>query len=203
MIGLVEGGIMSFLELSELLGNWGEFIGSVAVVATLIYLAIQVRQNSQQMRDNVNSLQVSAYQELMSRVAEINRLGLENSELLDLNTKAIERPQELDDRELRRFMTHTISLIRHADMAFMQYERGLLDFERYRSSLGPFMGMMRSSALARAQVRMAAEAEGSPFTASFKRELVTLLADIPLDSTPPAEQRQRLMEYLAKEPGAG
>ena len=37
---------MNHQELAQLLGNYGEFFGSVAVVATLIYLAIQVRQNT-------------------------------------------------------------------------------------------------------------------------------------------------------------
>jgi hypothetical protein len=69
---------MSFVELSAILGNWGEFIGSIAVVATLIYLAIQVRQNSQQLQDNVSSLQIGAYQDLMSRITDINRLSIEN-----------------------------------------------------------------------------------------------------------------------------
>ena len=35
---------MSFNELSQVLGNWGEFIGSIAILITLIYLAVQVRQ---------------------------------------------------------------------------------------------------------------------------------------------------------------
>jgi hypothetical protein len=40
------------------LGALGEFIGSVAVLATLLYLAIQVRQNTQQQRhDRIVSIQ--------------------------------------------------------------------------------------------------------------------------------------------------
>jgi len=37
---------MTALEISELLGNYGEFIGAIAVVVTLVYLAIQVRANT-------------------------------------------------------------------------------------------------------------------------------------------------------------
>jgi len=37
---------MSFAELSAILGSWGEFVGAIAVVVTLIYLAIQIRQNT-------------------------------------------------------------------------------------------------------------------------------------------------------------
>ncbi len=38
------------MQLSELLGNVGEFVGAIAVVITLVYLAVQVRQNSLQLR---------------------------------------------------------------------------------------------------------------------------------------------------------
>jgi hypothetical protein len=36
---------MSIIELSEILANFGEFVGAIAVVATLIYLANQVRDS--------------------------------------------------------------------------------------------------------------------------------------------------------------
>ena len=36
---------MDWVEVSEVLGNIGEFVGSIAVLATLIYLALQVKQS--------------------------------------------------------------------------------------------------------------------------------------------------------------
>ena len=38
---------MEHQALAQLLGNYGEFFGSIAVVVTLGYLAVQVRQNNQ------------------------------------------------------------------------------------------------------------------------------------------------------------
>jgi hypothetical protein len=35
---------MDHLAFAQLLGSYGEFIGSIAILVTLIYLAIQVRQ---------------------------------------------------------------------------------------------------------------------------------------------------------------
>ena len=46
---------MDLQEIAQLLGNFGEFIGSIAVVATLIYLTGQLKQNTR-------ALQSSAYQ---------------------------------------------------------------------------------------------------------------------------------------------
>ena len=44
----------------EALGNLGDFVGGLAVVVTLVYLAVQVRQNTVQLRKNVDSAQLSA-----------------------------------------------------------------------------------------------------------------------------------------------
>lgn len=41
---------MSFVEASEVLGNLGEFIASIVVLGTLVYLLIQIRQAREQIR---------------------------------------------------------------------------------------------------------------------------------------------------------
>jgi hypothetical protein len=41
---------MTLMDTAQLLGNFGEFFGAIAVVATLGYLAVQIRQNSNQMQ---------------------------------------------------------------------------------------------------------------------------------------------------------
>ena len=37
---------MDHQAFAQLLGNYGEFVGAIAVVATLAYLAAQIRQNT-------------------------------------------------------------------------------------------------------------------------------------------------------------
>jgi hypothetical protein len=37
---------MDLMDTAQLLGNFGEFVGAIGVVATLAYLAIQIRQNT-------------------------------------------------------------------------------------------------------------------------------------------------------------
>ena len=43
---------MGFVELTEVLGNVGEFLGSVAVLVTLVYLAVQVRHSRTLLEEN-------------------------------------------------------------------------------------------------------------------------------------------------------
>ncbi len=43
------------METIQMLGNLGEFVGAIAVVATLVYLAIQVRHSKEAMEANTKS----------------------------------------------------------------------------------------------------------------------------------------------------
>ena len=43
---------MEFVELTEVLGNVGEFLGSIAVLVTLVYLAVQVRHSRTLLEEN-------------------------------------------------------------------------------------------------------------------------------------------------------
>ena len=159
------------------LGALGEFVGAIAVVGTLIYLAVQIRQNTSQIRDNVLSLQVNAYQDLINRIADVNKLVISDGEWASIAVKAAENPTELDSIELVRYMAYLMMLTRHADMAYLQYEKGMLDHERFLSALGPFYGLLRSSELARAHLRDLIGG-GGVFTQSFLNEMTTILDGI-------------------------
>ena len=75
------------MDLTQL-ANLGEFIGGVAVLVTLIYLAVQVRQNSRDVRagnfhritDSFNALNIGVASN--NEVARIYRVGLDSSDSL-------------------------------------------------------------------------------------------------------------------------
>jgi hypothetical protein len=48
---------MDHQAFAQLLGNYGEFVGAIAVVATLAYLAVQVRQSKHAL-DRVRSMKL-------------------------------------------------------------------------------------------------------------------------------------------------
>lgn len=60
----------------EALGNLGDFIGGIAVVATLLYLAVQVRQNTV-------ALRTASRQQIVAGFREYNRLLLQPGNALD------------------------------------------------------------------------------------------------------------------------
>jgi hypothetical protein len=126
---------------AQLLGNYGEFVGAIAVVVTLGYLAVQIRQNTHQIRANSASLEASTYQTLMSHVIELNRGLAADSQLGEILDKA--RDRDIPERsDLRRFVQYITALLRYGDMAFHQYEKGLLDEERLQSAFAPVRGQL-------------------------------------------------------------
>jgi hypothetical protein len=66
------------VSLSDL-GSLGEFVSAVAVVMviSLLYLAVQIRQNTR-------SLRAGAHQSITSHIAELNRTIVENAEVARL-----------------------------------------------------------------------------------------------------------------------
>ena len=78
---------MTLSETAQLLGNFGEFFGAVIVVATLIYLARQVRDTSEFIREN--TMVSLAATEFSSNQAsrEFNLAALADSELWEILAK--------------------------------------------------------------------------------------------------------------------
>jgi hypothetical protein len=60
---------MTLMETAQLLGNLGEFVGAIAVVATLAYLTLQVRQNSKIVEATVSNAITRSRNELNVAIA--------------------------------------------------------------------------------------------------------------------------------------
>jgi len=67
---------MDHLTFAQLLGNYGEFVGAIAVVITLIYLSIQVRGTSEQVRESRNLSKTQIEQLVMDNFNAGRRLAL-------------------------------------------------------------------------------------------------------------------------------
>jgi hypothetical protein len=115
-----------------------EVISAVAVILSLIFVAFEIRNSSEQVEQNTRALQITAYQDLVGRIVEINAIGIEESTTIE-SLVAIESPTEHDTRKLNSFLW---ILFRHGDMAFFQYEQGAITKERLRSVMAPINGRL-------------------------------------------------------------
>jgi hypothetical protein len=111
----------------EIVGATGEWVGALAVILTLFYLAKQVRENSQQER--------------MASIVSITHLINEAFNPIYNNDKNIRvwavgqhSPADLDTEEEMLFSLFMARLVNVLLTAFSQYRYGVLDsedFERY------------------------------------------------------------------------
>ncbi len=85
------------------LGNLGEFVGAIAVVITLVYLVLQIRQNTVQLRQNSRAVQASVIQANAESGNRVREMVILNTDLSDLYLKGLEGYVDLDRRERLRF----------------------------------------------------------------------------------------------------
>lgn len=111
---------MSALEFSQLLGNYGEFVGAIAIVITLVYLAVQVRQNTRMMRASIRQARSDSSVQLYS-------LGA-TSVVAEIRDKE-SRGEALSELEEERMFLWNICIWRQQQTIFFQAQDGLLDVQ--------------------------------------------------------------------------
>ena len=116
-----------------------EIVSAVAVVISLIFVGLEIRNGNEQTEQNTRALQVAAYQDLIARIVDINAIGIEESTTIE-SLVAIESPTDKDTEKLNSFLW---ILFRHGDMAYFQYESGSISKERMLSAMAPLLGRLR------------------------------------------------------------
>jgi hypothetical protein len=107
---------MSFMDTAQLLGNLGEFIGAIVIVATLIYLTLQVRQNT-------NALHAQTRQSLLSAGQTELFAMIENPDILLVMLKK----EPLTAQEHIRLGFWLAGSMRSREFAWLQYQKGVID----------------------------------------------------------------------------
>lgn len=125
---------MTIIEL----GAIGEFVGAIGVIATLIYLALQIRHNTRSMEENRRLALAQTYQmradalQNMLVTAASSDIG---SILVKLTTEGypekIEALDGLSREERGRFRQWQIAQQTHWDNMHFQYQQGFLDKEYF------------------------------------------------------------------------
>jgi len=108
---------MDHLTFAQLLGSYGEFIGSIAVLATLIYLALQTRQTGR----STTFAAVQAYRAERMAWFQSNR---DSPYMPKIFVKA-ETGQSLDAEEEYRLRSHNSALWGSVYSQWLQHELAL------------------------------------------------------------------------------
>ena len=113
----------------EMVSAIGQIIGAGAVFVTLVYLAVQIRQNTA-------SIQASARQAIAENDQQFLFRVMDNPELSLLRYKA-----ELTDAEKIRLSMYLVAIFRMRENLWRQYREGVLDeatWKSYSSSIAAF-----------------------------------------------------------------
>jgi hypothetical protein len=104
----------------EQLGGLGEFIGALAVLSSLIYVARQIRENSRATR-------LAAMQSSMLAAQNVMALQVQDRDLARVIRVGMTDPDELTEDELQQFRIWLFLVLRvHEDM-FVQHKAGVID----------------------------------------------------------------------------
>jgi len=112
------------------IGAIGELLGSVGVLITLVYLAMQIKQNTSSLEENRKYAKAQMYQ---ARANAVNYMSAEFSDpevwakLVGDDGIDFEKIQELTTVEQMKIRQFAQALDTHCDNVYQQRELGLLD----------------------------------------------------------------------------
>ena len=113
---------MNWIALSTIV----ELLGAIAVLATLVYLAAQTRQNADAITANTRQAILASDQEFLQAIRDDPELEL------------LRYKSELTDREKIRLYFLYLTFARMRESNWFQYQSGVLDrytWESYRNSI--------------------------------------------------------------------
>jgi hypothetical protein len=125
----------------EELGALGDFVGAIGVIVTLVYLAVQVRQNTHSLEasqrlaaSQTYQLRADALQGMLVEAAT-SSVGAILVKLTDAGyPEDITALERLTAEERGRFRQWQIAQQTHWDNMHFQYQQGFLDEEYYRDA---------------------------------------------------------------------
>jgi hypothetical protein len=129
---------MEHQAFAELLGNYGEFVGAIAVVATLAYLAIQIRQNT---RSNRVAAELECLKLLSGWVGRVSA-SKDAQRLYDL---VADGSESLTPEESRHYIWLMGEFSWIVQTAFMQYRRGFLSRDAWAEFERMQVGMLQAT----------------------------------------------------------
>lgn len=151
------------------MGSIGELIGAVAVIFSLIYLAMQIRQNTKAVR-------IQTYQAIMDAS---NRLG---DSLAERNVDAIYRkgrkdPDSCSEEEMAQFMLIAGQVVNLYEGLYLHHQSGAIDDDFFENRWKTFHRMMHQPGFRRMWKR--SRDYGGYYALSFTRAVDRLVAEEP------------------------
>jgi len=147
------------------LGSIGEIVGAIGMIVSLVYLSVQIRQNTR-------SVRTASFQEAVRDVIAITDGLSTDRELSRIYWKGLADFSSLDPEERRRFSAYMVGMFRRFENIVYQTRYGALD-------AGAWVGIKRTAITTLARPGAAAwwaEAQdlfSEEFRAYVEREMIS------------------------------
>ena len=116
--------------------NWtkasaiAEILSSIAILVTLVYLAIEIRQNAQATRADTRQAILAADQEFLHILLQDPKLVISRHQ------------QELNDEERVRLSIQLVTMLRMREMNWIQHQNGTIDDTTWQAYLGSLVAVL-------------------------------------------------------------
>lgn len=110
----------------EQLSLVAQIVSAVAVIASLIFVGVQLRQATAAIRASSSEAHAALYTELVHSI-------IDNADFARIWTIGLEDPKSLSDEEWVRFVAYASALFRQYETSRVQWLRGRLDDEHWRT----------------------------------------------------------------------
>ena len=119
----------------EAIGAIGEIVGAIAVVATLVYLAVQTRHNAAATQ---SSAEIEASRQF---AAWMTRVSLD--ETLQNIFDDVQVGNDLSDIETRKWLWYVAELFHMSEGIFFQYKKGFISIEVWSEFERTMLGILQ------------------------------------------------------------
>ena len=126
---------MAELDLQDL-GNLGEFLGALGVIVSLIYLALQIRQNTRAVNASSNHAIDQSFGRFLT-------LLIENERAADVFSRGVGAIDALRPEERNTFYSMLSMIFKDFENAFFHYRQGLISdsqFSAWGIAIGWYVG---------------------------------------------------------------
>jgi hypothetical protein len=112
--------------------NWdiastlAESIAAVAVIVSIVYLAVQIKHNTQ-------AVETNTHQDLSEHAVTVAAMLIENNGVAELVVKGESSPEQLSPVEWRRFFDYEITVFGNWEAAFFHHNNGVITEELWQA----------------------------------------------------------------------
>jgi hypothetical protein len=175
------------MTLSDL-GNIGEFIGALAVVLSLLYLAVQIRQNTRQIRATTFQGVARGWQDYMYALSSDDRASTWLKGSVD--------PAALNEVENLKYFILIRAFFRGYENDYYQYRQGTFDAEPWEG----YLNALRNDVLFLPGVRAIWKRDRGNYNREFAAFVDRQLESVPVSES--ASAAELVQERLGTEKAA-